>query len=85
MFRSAFKIQTHRMFLDTNFNSVGRVMSNIYQNFVEAGMKYYRYAKSLRSDQQPHTSLLIGMLAVLAQSPRVFGAKGDDLQEPSES
>lgn len=70
------------MFLDTNFNSVGRVMSNIYQNFVEAGMKYYRYAKSLRSDQQPHTSVLIGMLA---QSPRVFGAKGDDLQEPSET
>ncbi|KAI4267754.1 MAG: hypothetical protein LQ337_008202 [Flavoplaca oasis] len=64
---SAFKIQTHRMFLDTNFNSVGRVMSNIYQNFVEAGMKYYRYAKSLRSDQQPHTSVLIGTIRNLIE------------------
>ncbi|KAI4225667.1 MAG: hypothetical protein L6R36_003747 [Xanthoria steineri] len=59
---SAFKIQTHRMFLDTNFNSVSSVMSNIYQNFVEAGMKYYRYAKSLRCEQQPHTALMIGTI-----------------------
>lgn len=57
------------MFLDTNFNSVSSVMSNIYQNFVEAGMKYYRYAKSLRCEQQPHTTLMIGMLARLAGWP----------------
>lgn len=71
------------MFLDTNFNSVSSVMSNIYQNFVEAGMKYYRYAKSLRCEQQPHTALMIGMLAWLAGWPWAarWANNTNDLQE----
>ncbi|KAL9009882.1 MAG: hypothetical protein Q9173_005129 [Seirophora scorigena] len=36
---SAFKIQAHKMFLDTNFNSVGSVLQNMYQNFTESAMK----------------------------------------------
>lgn len=35
--------KTHKMFLDTNFNSIRKVLSNIYQNLYEAAMKYYRY------------------------------------------
>ncbi|KAL8714973.1 MAG: hypothetical protein Q9225_006466 [Loekoesia sp. 1 TL-2023] len=56
----AIKIQTHKMFLDTNFNSIINVMSNIYQNFVEAAMKCYRYVKLMQYGQEPPTSLLIG-------------------------
>lgn len=62
MDRSAFKIQTHKMFLDTNFNSPNTVLSSIYQNFVEAAMKYYRYAKCMQNDKQPHLDLLKGKL-----------------------
>lgn len=59
---SAFKIQAHKMFLDTNFNSMGSVLRNMYQNFTESAMKYYRYVNSMRRAKQPHTSLLIGVL-----------------------
>lgn len=48
------------MFLDTNFNSTGTVLSTIYQNFVEAAMKYYRYAKCMGGGKHPHLDLLIG-------------------------
>lgn len=58
---SAFKIQTHKMFLDTTFNSLGTVLSTIYQNFVESAMKYYRNAKCMAAGgMHPHASLLIG-------------------------
>ncbi|KAL8950083.1 MAG: hypothetical protein Q9222_003867 [Ikaeria aurantiellina] len=56
---NAFKIQAHRMFLDTSFNSINNVMANIYQNFFEAAMKYYRYLKSMRPQKEPHSALLI--------------------------
>ncbi|KAL8771820.1 MAG: hypothetical protein Q9194_004766 [Teloschistes cf. exilis] len=59
---SAYKLQTHKMFLDTNFNSLQTVLSNVYQNFLEAAMKYYRYAKSMPRDKQPHTALLTGTI-----------------------
>ncbi|KAL8680445.1 MAG: hypothetical protein Q9186_003343 [Xanthomendoza sp. 1 TL-2023] len=62
---NAFKIQTHKMFLDTNFNSLSNAISNIYQNFVEAGMKYYRYVKSMRAGNQPHSALLIDTIRSL--------------------
>lgn len=60
---SAYKLQTHKMFLDTNFNSLQTVLSNVYQNFLEAAMKYYRYVKSMPRDKQPHTALLTGKIA----------------------
>ncbi|KAI4133400.1 MAG: hypothetical protein LQ341_006169, partial [Variospora aurantia] len=59
---NAFKIQAHKMFLDTNFNSVGNVLRNIYENFTECAMKYYRYVISMQHTKQPHTSLLIETL-----------------------
>ncbi|KAI4287710.1 MAG: hypothetical protein L6R35_003030 [Caloplaca aegaea] len=58
----AFKIQAHKMFLDTNYNSVGNVLRNIYENFTECAMKYYRYMNSMQHTKQPHTSLLIETL-----------------------
>ena len=57
---SALKIQTHRMFLDTNLNSAMTVLSTIYQNFVEAAMKYHRYAKCMGGEKHPQQDLLIG-------------------------
>ena len=48
------------MFLDTNFNSAMTVLSTIYQNFVEAAMKYHRYAKCMGGANHPHQDLLIG-------------------------
>ncbi|KAL8931942.1 MAG: hypothetical protein Q9211_006631, partial [Gyalolechia sp. 1 TL-2023] len=56
---NTFKIQSQKMFLDTNFNSAINVISNIYQNFLEAAMKYYRYVKLMPYGQQPHKALLI--------------------------
>lgn len=57
---SAFKIQIHKMFLDTSFNSTVTVLSTIYQNFMEAAMKYYRYAKCMGGRKHPHLDLLTG-------------------------
>ncbi|SLM33959.1 telomerase reverse transcriptase [Lasallia pustulata] len=56
---NAFKIQTHAMFFDTTFNSLSTVLSTIYQNFVEAAMKFYRYAKCLCKHRRPQQSLMI--------------------------
>ncbi|KAI4252946.1 MAG: hypothetical protein LQ352_003992 [Teloschistes flavicans] len=60
---SAYKLQTHKMFLDSNFNSLQKVLSNVYQNFLEASMKYYRYVKSMPRDKHPHNALLTGEIA----------------------
>ncbi|KAL9603334.1 MAG: hypothetical protein Q9219_001196 [cf. Caloplaca sp. 3 TL-2023] len=59
---NALKIQSHKMFLDTSFNSTIEVMKNIYQNFFECAMKYYRYVKSMGRSQEPHKALLIGTI-----------------------
>ena len=56
---NAFKIQTHRMFLDTNLNSVLNVLGNVYQNFLEAAMKFYRYVLSMQQRSRPRSALLI--------------------------
>lgn len=64
---NALKIQTHKMFLDTSFNSPGTVLSTIYQNFVEAAMKYYRYAKCMGGEKHPHLDLLIGTIQDLVE------------------
>lgn len=57
---SAFKNLTHKMFLDTTFNSVYTVLSTIYKNFLESAMKYYRYAKCMATGKYLHAALLIG-------------------------
>ena len=56
----AFKVQTHQMFFDTRFNTIGTVLSTIYQNFAETAMKCYRYIKSMRGANQPSADLVIG-------------------------
>ena len=53
------------MFLDTSFNSLCTVLSTIYQNFVEAAMKYYRYAKCMGGGKHPQLYLLIGEFALI--------------------
>ena len=60
---NSFKIQNHRMLVDTNFNSTAAVLSTIYQNFLEAAMKFFRYIKGMASTAQPHLELLIGTLS----------------------
>ncbi|KAI9871385.1 MAG: hypothetical protein M1830_002966, partial [Pleopsidium flavum] len=55
---NSFKIQAHAMFLDTSFNSLSSVLSNIYQFFNESAVKFYHYVKCLPSSKQPHPSLL---------------------------
>lgn len=64
---NAFKIQTHVMFLDTTFNSQRTVLSTIYQNFMEAAMKFYRYAKCLPSARRPQPSLMIKTISDLVE------------------
>lgn len=58
---SAFKNLTHKMFLDTTFNSLNTVLSTIYKNFLESAMKYYRYAKCMATSKYPQAALLIGI------------------------
>ena len=57
--RSAFKIQTHAMFLDTSLNSQSTVLSTIYQNLSETAMKYYRYAKAMGGQKRLPAPLLM--------------------------
>ena len=71
--RSALKIQTHKMFLDTSFNSPSTVLSTVYQNFVEVAMKYYRYAKCMTEGNHPHSDLLIGECDGMPSKPREVG------------
>ena len=74
--RSALKIQTHKMFLDTSFNSPPTVLSTVYQNFVEAAMKYYRYAKCMVGRTHPHADLLIGECVERLTTPSKPGEVG---------
>ena len=55
----AFKIQMHAMLLDTSLNSRALVMSSLYQNFAETGIKMYRYVKSLPRQRKPTERMMI--------------------------
>ena len=57
---SAFRIQMHKLLLDTGFNSLRTVLSTIYQNLLETAMKCYRYAKSMPTSKQPSSDLVTG-------------------------
>ncbi|KAL8822756.1 MAG: hypothetical protein Q9191_006514 [Dirinaria sp. TL-2023a] len=59
---NAFKIQTHRMFLDTTFNSRQTVLATVYKNFYETAMKFYRYQKCMRAAASPHATLLVNTI-----------------------
>jgi hypothetical protein len=55
------------MFLDTGFNSVPTVLTNIYQNFIESAMKFYSYTKSLPFNKRPRSILLISKSSLYAR------------------
>ncbi|RDL40109.1 uncharacterized protein BP5553_00088 [Venustampulla echinocandica] len=62
---NAFKIQGHAMFLDTSFNSVQTVISNVHSAFVETASKMWIYARCLPVRKQPGTNLLIKTISDL--------------------
>ena len=55
---SALRIQMLKMFLDTSFNSVAKVLSSLFHNFFETAMKMFRYTKSMSPASRPGTTLL---------------------------
>jgi hypothetical protein len=66
----SFKIQCHAMLLDTAFNSVSTVLSNLYTAFVETATKMWTYARCLPTGKQPGTKLLISKCSsLLSQYP----------------
>ena len=56
----SFKIQTMKMFMDTNLNSRSTVLGTIYQNLLESAMKLYRYWKCMPGGSRPDLGLMIG-------------------------
>lgn len=57
---NAFKIKMHAMFLDTSFNSVAIVASNLYKSFYEAAQRMLHYSRCLPKSKQPCSKLIIG-------------------------
>ena len=57
---NSFKIQTLKMFTDTNLNARMTVMGTIYGNLLESAMKFYRYWKCMSGGSRPHLGLMIG-------------------------
>ena len=55
---SALRIQMLKMFLDTSFNSVARVLSTVFHNFLETAMKMFRYVKVMPKASQPDCPIL---------------------------
>lgn len=53
------KIQMTAMLLDTKLNSRYCVSSNLYQIFLEAAMKMYRYLRGLPKERRPGESMVI--------------------------
>jgi hypothetical protein len=47
------------MFLDTSFNSLSTVFSNIYDSFIETATKMWQYAKCLPVQKQPGARVVI--------------------------
>jgi len=50
------------MFLDTGINSPDTVLCTVYQNLLEAAMKYYRYFKSMTKSKRPQIGLMTGKI-----------------------
>ncbi|KAI4192461.1 MAG: hypothetical protein LQ346_004300 [Caloplaca aetnensis] len=71
------------MFLDTDFNSIKSVLNNIYQNFAESAMKYYRYVKSMQVGKQPRAALLIETLESMTDMAFVL-VKAKDRSQTSQ-
>ncbi|CAG8973146.1 hypothetical protein HYALB_00008677 [Hymenoscyphus albidus] len=56
---TSFKIQSNAMYLDTTFNSLPTVLSNVHAAFTETAAKMWTYAKCLPVGKQPGLRLLI--------------------------
>lgn len=57
---NAFKIKMHAMFLDTNFNSLDIVASNLFKSFYGAAQRMLHYLRCLPKSKQPSSNLIIG-------------------------
>lgn len=57
----SFKIQAHAMFLDTAYNSLNTVLSNVHSAFVETVSKMCVYISCLPQPKRPGSRLVISM------------------------
>lgn len=78
-----FKIQSHAMFLDTSFNSLTTVLSNVYSAFKETATKMWTYARCLPVGKRPGTKLLISTPPTYPSKARA-DANGSRLETISE-
>ncbi|KAF8847635.1 hypothetical protein BDZ45DRAFT_607177 [Acephala macrosclerotiorum] len=55
------------MFLDTTFNSLKTVLTNVYTAFIESATKLWTYAKCLPTGKKPGTQLIIKTIGDLIE------------------
>ncbi|EAW11871.1 telomerase reverse transcriptase [Aspergillus clavatus NRRL 1] len=73
---SAFKLQMHPMYLDTQHNSLSAVLSNLYASFVTAAMKMYQYMKALPRRAHPTAEVMARVIRDLMYlAHRMVGAR----------
>ncbi|KAJ5032244.1 uncharacterized protein L3040_008853 [Drepanopeziza brunnea f. sp. 'multigermtubi'] len=82
---NTFKIQCHAMYLDTSFNALPTVQSNLSLAFTETATKMWTYARSLPSHKRPGPPLviqtiqrLVAMASVLVQGKGPGRKRGDE-------
>jgi hypothetical protein len=68
----SFKLQSHAMYLDTTYNSLPTVLTNIYTSFLETATKTYAYARCLPSSKQPTVALLTRTITALIEMAYVL-------------
>jgi hypothetical protein len=62
---SAFRVQMLRMFLDTTFNSVSTVLSNLFEAFFGAATRCFYYHKILPKTRRTSGGFMIGKWEIL--------------------
>ena len=62
---ASLKIQLHAMLLDTSSNTLPRVMSNLYECFVETAMKIHRYLSAFSRRNQIRSAVVVYTLESL--------------------
>lgn len=55
---NALKLQMHSMFLDSSFNAITTVLSNLYHSYTETAQKCFAYIKGLPAQKRPSSRLL---------------------------
>ena len=56
---NALKLQMHGMFLDSSYNAITTVLSNLHEAYTETALKCFAYIKSLPAPKRPSSELLI--------------------------